>query len=142
MEVTASDIARVPVTNLRVPRAEFGVLWATAERLCDEQGERGITDWYGAGVVVTCRWLAGAATRTATGRAQPAYSPVTGRLARAYEELIDAELMAAEEFLVRVPAPAVRQNRPGWIEAITATLHWAWRHAGPPPLDLELRELG
>ena len=33
MRVTETDIARVPVGNLRVPRAEFGAVWAAAERL-------------------------------------------------------------------------------------------------------------
>ena len=51
-----ADIARVPVGNLRVPRAEFGAVWAAAERRCVELGQRGITgDWYPAAVVMTWR---------------------------------------------------------------------------------------
>jgi len=30
-------MARIPVSNLRVPRAEFVALWAAAERLDEEQ---------------------------------------------------------------------------------------------------------
>ena len=60
VRVTEADVARVPVGNLRVPRAEFGAVWSAAEQRDREQGERGVTDWYPAGVAVTCRWLAGA----------------------------------------------------------------------------------
>ena len=42
MEVTESLLARVPVGNLRVPRAEFGALWVEAERLNAEQTGRPI----------------------------------------------------------------------------------------------------
>jgi hypothetical protein len=63
MEVTEIEIARIPVGNLRVPRAEFGAVWAAAERLDAEQGQRGTTDWYAGGVVVTCRWMAAAIVR-------------------------------------------------------------------------------
>lgn len=142
MQVNGVDIARVPVTNLRVPRSEFGALWAAAEQLSEQRGQHGSSDWYAAGVVVTCRWLAGAATRLPNGRASAAHSPITRRTVRAYEELIDAECVAAEEMLARSPAPALVVNRPGWVEAVTATLRWAWRHEGPPPLAVELRHSG
>lgn len=140
MQVTEADVARVPVTNLRVPRADFGALWAAAERLCDDPARDDASDWYAAGVVVTCRWLATAATLGPNGRVESAYSPVTRRTARAYEELIEAECIAAEQLLVRSPIPAVMRLRPGWAEAIAATLRWAWRHQGAPPLDLEPAE--
>jgi hypothetical protein len=29
-----------------------------------------------------------------------------------------------------------RTSRPGWCEGVRATLRWAWRHQGPPPLPL------
>jgi hypothetical protein len=32
MEVTAKDIARIPLRNLRVPLDEFVVVWVAAER--------------------------------------------------------------------------------------------------------------
>jgi hypothetical protein len=132
VRVTEADIARVPVGNLRVPRVEFGAVWAAAERRNTEQGERGITDWYAAAVVVTCRWLAGATVRPSTGRPFVVYAPVTRRTTRAYEELIEAEFLAAERLAQR--RPDLVASRPGWCEAIRATLRWAWRHDGPPPL--------
>lgn len=140
MRVTDSDIARIPVANIRVPQAEFVALWTTAEELCDEQGRRGITDWYAGGVAATCEWLATAVLRPETGPRQDACSPATGRSARAYEELIEAECIAAERLLARRPPPRTLVRRPGWIEGIAATLDWAWRHSGTAPLraaDLE-----
>jgi hypothetical protein len=132
VRVTEADIARIPVGNLRVPRAEFGAVWVAAEQRNAEQGEQGVTDWFAAGVVVTCRWLAGATVRPSTGRWYVAYSPVTRRSVRAYEELIEAEYLAAERLDQR--RPDLVATRPGWCEAIRATLRWAWRHDGPPPL--------
>ena len=137
MQVTEADVARIPVGNLRVPRAEFGAVWAAAERRCGEQGARGITDWYAAGVAITCRWLATAIVEGPRGRRGPAYAPVSGRRDSAYEELIEAEYLAAEQLDLR--RPDLVEHRPGWCEAIRATLRWAWRHAGPPPLPLPAR---
>ncbi|WP_219420434.1 hypothetical protein [Pseudonocardia nigra] len=134
MEVTEKDIARIPVRNLRVPRAEFAAVWAAAERLCREQGERGVTDWYAGGVVATCRWIAGAVVPARQGGRRLAYSPVSNRTVTAYEELIEAEFLAAE--LLDVRRPDLVEARPGWCEAVRATLRWAWRHAGPPPLEV------
>jgi len=132
MVVTENDIARIPVRNLRVSRAEFAAVWAAAERRCHEQADRGITDWYAGGVAATCQWMAGATVRTRSGRRFLAYSPVTDRTETAYEELIEAEYLAAEMLDVRQPQLAAA--RPGWCEAIRATLRWAWRRNGPPPL--------
>lgn len=138
MRVTEDDLARVPVGNLRVPRDEFGALWFAAEERCAEQAPDGVTDWYAAGVAATCEWLAGAVLRPTTGAPHLAYSPATGRTARAYEELIDAECVAAERLAARRPRPATLARRPGWIEGIVATLAWAWRHEGPVPLHEHL----
>jgi hypothetical protein len=132
MEVSEDVVARIPVGNLRVPRAEFAAVWAAAERLSREQGERGLTHWYAGGVAVTCRWLAGAVVQTQMGRRYLAYSPVTDRSVRAYEELIEAEFLAAECLDLR--RPDLVESRPGWCEAVRSTLRWAWRHDGPPPL--------
>jgi len=134
VEVTEHDIARIPVRNLRVPREEFARVWAAAHALDAEQGARGVADWYTAGVAVTCSWLAGAIVRTSSGRRFVARSPVTRRTATAYEELIEAEYLAAE--LLDVRQPRLVESRPGWCEGIRATLRWAWRRNGPPPLDL------
>jgi hypothetical protein len=137
VDVTAADIAAVPVENLRVPRAEFGAAWVAAESLHDDRVRRQLPDWYGAGVVVTCRWLAQATVRPESGPWRLARSPVTRRASRAYPELIEAECLAAEQLDTRRPAPDWLAERPGWSTAILATLNWAWRSTGGPPLDIE-----
>jgi hypothetical protein len=134
VEVTELDIARIPVRNLRVPRAEFAAVWAAAKRRCHEQADRGVTDWYVGGIAATCQWMASAIVRTRTGRRLRAYSPVTERTDTAYEELIEAEYLAAE--LIEVRQPTLAAARPGWCEAVRATLRWAWRRNGPPPIPL------
>jgi hypothetical protein len=134
MEVTVADLARVPVENLRVARAEFGVVWAAAERQAATEAARGATDWYAGGVVVTCRWLAGAVVTDQTGRREPPNSPATDRGIAAYEELIEAEYLIAEQ--LDIARPDLVEHRPGWCEAIRATLRWAWRRSGPPPFNV------
>ena len=135
MRVTDSDIARIPAANLRVPRAEFAALWTAAEQRCDDQAARGVTDWYAGGVAATCEWLAVAVFRPECGPPQQAYAPATGRSARAYQELIEAECVAAERLLARRPMPPTLGRRPGWVEGIVATLRWAWRRSAPAPLQ-------
>ncbi len=134
MEVTEHDVARIPVRNLRVPLDDFVAVWRAARRRGWEQGELGVTDWYSGGVAATCTWIAGAMVQTPNGRRIPARSPATNRSATAYEELIEAEYLAAE--LLDVRRPNLLVHRPGWCEAVRATLRWAWRRNGPPPLDL------
>ncbi len=134
MEVAVADLARVRVENLRVPRAEFGVVWAAAERQAAVEAARGVTDWYAGGVVMTCRWLAGAVVTDQTGRREPPYAPATDRSISAHEESIEAEYLVAEQ--LDLARPDLVSHRPGWCEAIRATLRWAWRHSGPPPLDV------
>jgi hypothetical protein len=129
--VTDADIARIPVGNLRVPRAEFGAVWAAAEDRTRPRDE-GVSGWFTAGVAVTCRWLAGAAVESAGGRRYLARSPVGEREVLAYEELIETEFQMADRLAER--CPDLVEHRPGWCEGIVATLRWAWRHDGPPPL--------
>lgn len=129
-----ADLGRVRAENLRVPRAEFGAVWAAAEEQAAAEAARGVTDWYAGGVVVTCRWLAGAVVTDQTGRRELPRSPATWRTVHAYEELIEAEFLAAER--LTVGRPDLIEHRPGWCEAIRATLRWAWRRAGPPPLAM------
>ncbi len=135
MEVSAADIAKIPAGNVRVPRAEFVALWQMAERSHDEQVRRGVPDWYGTGVVETCRWLANSVGGLTSGSWRLASSPVTERISVAYEGLIEAECLAAEKLAESRPLPARVENRPGWIEAVVTTLNWAWRRYGGPPLD-------
>src|SRR6266508_5048746 len=99
VELTAKDFARIPAGNLRVPRAQFFEVWSYAERLCETLQAPGRGDWYVVGVVVTCRWLAGAfivrnyphgpVTR-------PAHAPISGTMRAAHEELIEREWQATE----------------------------------------------
>ncbi|ALE74225.1 hypothetical protein FRP1_16630 [Pseudonocardia sp. EC080625-04] len=134
MGVPVEQVERIPTGNLRATRAEFAAVWAAAQSRTREQGERGVQDWYAAGVVTTCRWLAGASHRTSWGLVQPAVAPVTRSRTTAYEELIEAECLAVE--LLPLRQPGLITDRPGWREGIRATLWWAWRGEGPPPLDV------
>ncbi len=136
VDVTVADIAHVPAENLHVSRADFAALWAAADQVHDERVRRGSPDWYGAGVVVTCRWLARAIVRPPSGRRRPARSPVTERTNMAYPELIETECLAAERLDMRRPVPAWLADQPGWSAAIVATLNWAWRRTGGPPIDI------
>jgi hypothetical protein len=135
VEVTAHDVGKIPAGNIRAPRQEFAALWAAAEQYQREHP----LDWYGAGVVVTCRWLAEAIVRPANGHPHPARSPVTERTRGATPELIEAEYVAAEKLDMRQPRPAWLRDRLGWIEAVCATFRWAWAHTGPAPLRMEER---
>jgi len=136
VDVSAADVARIPAGNLRVPVADFAALWRAAERHQEERARRHVADWYAAGVVMTCRWLAAATVRPAAGPWRPARSPVTERTAPAYEELIEAECLAAETLAARRPVPGWLAEQPGWLDAVLATLNWAWRRSGVPPMDL------
>jgi hypothetical protein len=136
VDVTAADIARVPAENLHVSRVEFGAVWVAAEVRQAERTRQRVTDWYGAGVVVTCRWLARAIVRPAEGPHRPARSPVTRTTRMALPELIEAECLAAELLDMRRPRPGWLEGRPGWSEGIVATLNWAWRRTGGPPVEV------
>lgn len=140
MEVTEKDVERIPLRNLRVPLDEFVAVWAEAESRNTDAAARGVTDWYAGGVVVTCRWMAGAVVRPASGPRRMARPPVSRYDERAYEELIEAEYLAAE--LLDERRPDLVESRPGWCEAIRATLRWAWRSFGAPPIDVPARAAG
>ena len=49
MRVTEADIARIPVGNVRVTRAEFGAVWAAAEDRTRPRDE-GMSGWFTAGL--------------------------------------------------------------------------------------------
>jgi hypothetical protein len=140
VEVAAGLIERIPSGNLRVRRADFAVIWVESERVLDQNTRTGATDWYIAGVAVTCRWLANAVVPGLQGRTQPAWAPITHRTSAAHEELIEAETLAAERWVARHPDGL--QGRPGWLEAILATLTWAWRGVGVPPLEIRSADVG
>jgi hypothetical protein len=143
VELTARVIDEIPRGNLRVPRAEFVLLWSEAEHLNAENSRAGTGDWYVTGVVGTCRWIAGANVvfnYPHGPRAEPAAAPITRRTARAHEELIDAEMLAVERMAIRHPNGI--EGRPGWLEAVEATLNWAWRRSGVPPLVIRRADAG
>lgn len=134
VEVRDSDVAGIPAGNIRVPRDEFVAVWRTASTLAEEQAAQGATDWYNVAVAVTCRWLATAPMRPKTGAHRLTRSPATKRARLAYEELIEAEYLAAETLEQR--RPDIVQHEPGWCEGVRATLRWAWRRSGPRPVEV------
>jgi len=134
MAVTDREVARIPPGNIRVPRALFAAVWRAALQRDHENAERGVQDWYAGAVVVTCRWLACTTVRSFKGQYHLAQSPVTRRTERAYEELIEAETIAAENLPLR--RPGWLTSRPGLCEGVRDTLVWAWRGEGPPPLHV------
>ncbi len=144
VELTARVIEGIPRGNLRVPRSEFVAVWSEAERLCEERRRGGSGGgWYAAGVAHTCRWIAGATVvfnYPQGPKARPAAAPITHREARAHEELIESEMLAAERMAIRHPNGIVEE--PGWLEAVVATLTWAWRGSGVPPLEVRRAEAG
>jgi len=140
--LTARDIERIPAGNIHVPRDQFVALWSAAEWHLEDQARCGVVDWYGAGVVMTCRWLACATVRPSTGAWYIASAPVTESRRLAYEELIEAECLAAEKLDMRRPVPVWVANRPGWLDGVLATLNWAWRRTSGPPLDISASAAG
>ena len=136
MDVTARAVEGIPRGNLHVSRDEFVALWRLVERL----GEANPADWYVAGVRATCRWLACAAVPSILGGWELARAPVTRRSRLAHEELIEAELFAAELQALRKPGGI--EGRPGWLEGILATLQWAWAGSSAAPLDMPSMNAG
>jgi hypothetical protein len=125
MEVSVETLAKVPAENLRVARADFGALWAVAERL----GMRPATgDKYLVGVITTCRWLAGQPVWSSViGRWEMPVAPLSRREHSAMPETID------EEYLAAATAPAFERER---ARGVMATLEWAWHGSGRLPLDM------
>ena len=126
--MSAADIERIPPGNLRVPRDEFVAVRALAEKLAH-------THWYAVGVVRV--WVGCAMVPSLPalgGRLEPARAPVTWDRARAHEELIELEAAHADRKLARHPQGI--KGKPGYPEAIVATLDWVWRGSGRPPLDV------
>jgi hypothetical protein len=134
MRVTERDVERVPPGNLRVPRREFGALWAAAEQRSKDQGAVGISDYRAGGVLITCRWLARATVDGPGGRRRPAYAPITKTSRLTHEELIEAEYLAAESLAAQAPPPYWLARQPGYLDSVCATLRWTWRGSGPAPV--------
>jgi hypothetical protein len=126
VEVSADAVAKVPGENLRVPRPEFGAVWARAEHLGSPPGDGGD---YLLGVILTCEWLADQPVPSVLPNraAEMPRTPLTRRLQRPMPETIESELLAAY---------ARRGARPELARGVAATLEWAWRGKGRPPLDV------
>lgn len=121
--------------NLRVGLVEFGAVWAAAEERSLGRARAGETDWFAGGVLLTCRWIAGACVEV-RGRRRMPVAPITRRSTPAIEELIEAEYIAAVTLASNPVSPLVI-DRPGFLDAVIATLSWTWRRSGPPPLPLQ-----
>jgi hypothetical protein len=142
MELTARHFERIPRTNLRIPVREFARLWLTAERRDGAMEAAGQPeDGYLRGVCATCEWLAGVLIKVhgADGRPGAVFrpSPITGERVKAYEELIAEETQAA----VRAAVGSV-PGRPDFVDGVLATLLWAWRRSGVPPIEVEQAQAG
>ena len=126
VEVSAEAVAKVPGENLRVPLSEFGAVWSLAEHLGGQPGDGGN---YLLGVILTCEWLADQPVSSVLPdrMAEMPRSPLTRRLQRPMPETIETELLAAW---------ARRGGRPELARGVAATLEWAWRGKGRPPLDV------
>ncbi|MDX3003253.1 hypothetical protein PWY87_16300 [Kribbella solani] len=136
MELTVRDFERIPRANLHVPVQEFARLWWTAERRGDSGEAAGLPeDAYLTGVQVTCRWLASAIVtvqRPGGPTRQWAHAPITGASENAYEELVELETQAAEGAVAQSGA-----GQPGFEDGALATLAWAWRRSGVPPIEVD-----
>ncbi|NMH77230.1 GntR family transcriptional regulator [Pseudonocardia xinjiangensis] len=131
VKVTEKQFDTVPLRNIRVPKAEFVAVWRAAEQHSAEEAERRRTDWYAVGVLLTCRWLTGAIVPSYDGRRRMPLSPVAYRESITYEELIEAEYLAAQRIEQRDCGIATAQ--PGWPDAIRATLGSGRPEASPAP---------
>jgi hypothetical protein len=135
MEITGRDFERIRRENLHVRVTDFARLWWTAEQRADALAAGGGSDWYLAGVQITCRWLAHSFVTfdyPSGPVRQAAHAPITRTRSRAYEELIELETQAAEGWAGRE-----WPGRPGFVEGVMATLAWTWRGSGVPPIEVE-----
>lgn len=137
MMVSTKQATSIPTRNVRVPCSDLALVWNAAENKLAEQGRQEVFDWCTAAVVAKCMWLACAEYKPPWGRPHPAEAPASRTRASAYEELIEAEYLAAERFEELYPHRAERM--PGWGDGVRATLRWAWRGQGPPPIEVDGR---
>jgi len=137
VQLRRTDLERIPAENVHVPVREFARGWFAAEELHDDRARRGASDWYTAGVVATCRWLASATVRAETGPWYRATAPVTRSHGLVHTEQVQDEAMAAQVLDMHRPLPAWLLERPGWLEGVLLTFDWAWwRTRTGPPIDL------
>ena len=131
-----ADVDHIPRDSIQVRRGEFVAVWSAAERWHEDHVQRREPDWYGAGVIVVCRWLAAATVPLAGGGTRLARSLVTRTTRRAYAELVQAEALAAQVLDMQRPVPQWLSRRPGWMAGILATFDWAWWRSGARPVQV------
>lgn len=124
MDLRSEDIEGIPNGNLSVSRAAFVSVWRTAEL-------RARSDTYAVGVVWACRWIA-CGSEVFNGQRSPAPAPITHTTRRAHEELLEREFQAAERLAIRLQGTDHSDRL--FAEGAAATLRWAWRGEGEPPL--------
>jgi hypothetical protein len=133
-----SHLDGIPPSNVNVPVREFARGWFAAEQLHDDRVIRGISDWYGAAVVVTCRWLARATVRPETGPWYSERSPITHRTRSAHPEYVQEEAFAAQNLWERRNKPSWLLAQPGWLDGVLDTFDWAWWGTrARPPIDMD-----
>jgi hypothetical protein len=93
--VTDCAIARIPARNLRVSREVSGQFWREAEAFSAAETAAGCPSWRAGGLVIACRWLA-CSTTEVNGWRDLALRPISGGTPVAFEELIEAEYVAAD----------------------------------------------
>lgn len=129
-----SHLDGIPPDNVTIPLREFARGWFAAEQLHDDRVARGVSDWYGAAVVVTCRWLARATVRPETGPWYSERAPITHRTRMTHPEYVQEEAFEAQAVSGRRNKQSWLLARPGWLEGVLDTFDWAWwgTRARPP----------
>ncbi|GAA0948615.1 hypothetical protein GCM10009554_46410 [Kribbella koreensis] len=142
MRITERHLEEIPQTNLRIPVREFARVWLRAEIRYDASEAAGEPEnGYLSGVCATCEWLAGVYIKVPNRDGVPQMTlrpaPLTTGYGyvKAYEELIAAETSAAEQVVAaRLP------GEPGFPDGVLATLLWAWRRSGVPPIEIPQKQ--
>src|SRR6478672_3352370 len=113
-----SHLDAIPPDNVNIPVREFALGWFAAEHLHDDRVRRGVPDWYGAAVVVTCRWLANATVWPEFGPWYLESSPATHLRGMTHPEHVQAEAFEAQSLAGRLNKPSWLLAQPGWLEGV------------------------
>jgi len=138
VQLRRSHLDGAPPDNVNIPVREFARGWFAAEQLHDDRVRRGESDWYGAAIAVTCRWLANATVRPETGPWYSERSPLTHRRRMTHPEYVQEEALEAQSLSGRRSKPRWLLARPGWLEGVLDTFDWAWWGTrARPPIDMD-----
>ena len=138
-----SHLDGIPSDNVNIPVREFARGWFAAEQLHDDRVRRGVSDWYGAAVAVTCRWLANATVRPEAGPWYFESSPITHRRRITHPEYVQAEAFEAQAVSGRRNKPSWLLAQPGWLDGVLDTFDWAWwATRARPPIDTDDLKVG